>query len=58
VYETGKTAKWTQLTLKLMKRKEYGYITNRLLYQLSYVGLHSILNVSAESVKRTVVARP
>jgi len=27
-----------------MKRKEHGYITNRLLYQLSYVGLHSILN--------------
>ncbi len=35
-----------------MKRKEHGYITNRLLYQLSYVGLSSILNGRPESVKR------
>jgi hypothetical protein len=27
-----------------MKRKEHGYITNRLLYQLSYVGLTNRIN--------------
>jgi hypothetical protein len=35
-----------------MKRKEHGYITNRLLYQLSYVGLSPILNGRPESVKQ------
>jgi hypothetical protein len=35
-----------------MKRKEHGYITNRLLYQLSYVGLLSILNGGPQTVKR------
>jgi len=35
-----------------MKRKEHGYITNRLLYQLSYVGLSSILNGGWKTVKQ------
>src|SRR5579871_1030511 len=45
-----------------MKRKEHGYITNRLLYQLSYVGLSetlpSVPNRPAEAFLRATQILP